>query len=74
VFVSQGKARRAESDSLETEALITALRQQADIDSAAVEDLSVQLDAARLKVGARAALAARYLICVCSARLLICGL
>ncbi|GBF88114.1 hypothetical protein Rsub_00826 [Raphidocelis subcapitata] len=50
VFVSQSKARRAESDALETEALIGALRQQSDLDSAVASEIAAQLEAARAEV------------------------
>ncbi|KIY96772.1 hypothetical protein MNEG_11187 [Monoraphidium neglectum] len=50
VFVFQGKSRRAESDSQETEALIAALRQQSDLDAAAASEISAQLDDLRSQV------------------------
>lgn len=50
VFVSQGKARRAESDAQEAAALSAALRRQADLDETAAAELSAQLDAARQQV------------------------
>lgn len=54
--MAQGKARRADSDAAEAEALIAALRQQAQLDGGAVEEIGKQLEAARLQVrtGSRA--------------------